>query len=183
MSFPISFITLALGTISWHFHVREVVLDNLGIMDKVKVAPFFLSIIVSKVFVLANTFENLRLSMADCSGCNWHLHAICLLLLIVAIQMTLHLKMKYSTRRSIFGSLANVITLWLPSHMETLQVWSKKNFQLIFCVRYLKVARLLSRWHDHLVGYFSPLFTSATYSSKARSLSLLENLKVLTVLT
>ena len=139
MSYPISFITLALGTVSWHFHVREVVLDNLGIMDKVKVAPFFLSIIVSKVFVLANAIENLRLSMADCRGCNWHLHAICLLLLIVATQMILHLKMKYSTRRSIFGSLANVITLWRPSHKETLQVWSLTHFYsayILLCITY-----------------------------------------------
>ena len=48
MSYPLSFVSLLLGTISWHFHNKEVVLDTLKLSEKLKVVPFFLVIIVQK---------------------------------------------------------------------------------------------------------------------------------------
>ena len=48
MSYPLSFVSLLLGTISWHFHNKEVVLDTLKLCQKLKVVPFFLVMIVQK---------------------------------------------------------------------------------------------------------------------------------------
>ena len=112
ISFPLSFLSLALGTIAWHFHHREIVLNNLRFVQKVKVSPFFLFIILKKVWVLANLFNTLRLL-------NYHEFIILPFLLVILAQIVLHLYMGYSLKRTCLGSLANVITLWSPTHEET----------------------------------------------------------------
>ena len=115
LSFPISFLTLALGTLTWHFHEREIVLDNLKISEKIKSIPFFVAIITSKVWVMALFIDTLRLVLRDSEM--WMYVAIStLVFLIIGFQLGLHLMMKFTTGRSVVGSLANLITLWRPSH-------------------------------------------------------------------
>ena len=58
-SFPVSFFTLVMGTIVWHFHINEVILDNLRWKRKGQVTPFFFFIIIQKVWVMADLCSKL----------------------------------------------------------------------------------------------------------------------------
>ena len=60
LAYPMSIGSLVLGTISWHFHRKETVLETLTIMDRIKVAPFFILVILTKVWVLADTLNTLH---------------------------------------------------------------------------------------------------------------------------
>ena len=60
LSYPISLGSLVLGTISWHFHIKETVLQTLTILDRILVFPFFTAIILTKVWVLTDTLNTLH---------------------------------------------------------------------------------------------------------------------------
>ena len=121
LSLPISFLSLLLGTISWHFHVREVVLDNLSLKQKISIAPFFLSIIVTKVWVLAHLLNTVtilaeaqtKLAIGVCIA------LFTPLILIIGIQILLHFILTFSVKSALLGSIANLTTLWRPSHDES----------------------------------------------------------------
>ena len=121
LSYPSSFISLLLGTISWHFHVREVILDNLSLTHKLKVVPFFFSITVTKVWTMAHLINTLT-SLAET---NIELQLIVYMvkllpcLITITSQFILHWKMRFSFQTTILGSLANLTTLWRPTHDES----------------------------------------------------------------
>ena len=69
MSYPLSFVSLLLGTISWHFHNKEVVLDTLKWSQKLKVVPFFLVIIVQKAGIFfVHLTDNVNKGLAGISS-------------------------------------------------------------------------------------------------------------------
>ena len=121
ISFPISFISLLSGTILWHFHVKEVIRENLSIVQKIKVAPFFLCIVVAKVWVMADLCNTLSCIAKENAHYSLLLDVAKLLLFLTAIsiQVVLHLGMRFSLKVAVLGSLANLTTLWRPTQNES----------------------------------------------------------------
>ena len=101
--------SFGLGTLSWHFFVKETVLRSLTICERLKVIPFFLIIILTKVWVMADLTITL------------HTFSYAMMVPIAAvavIQFFLHQRMKFSLNASCLGSLANMVTIWRPTHDE-----------------------------------------------------------------
>lgn len=121
LSYPISFISLLLGTISWHFHVREAVLDNLTWKQKIKVVPFFFLIMVKKVWIMANLVNTLALVVEVNIKSIVIVNVVKALpfLTVISLQLVLHLGMGFSIKSALLGSIANLTTLWRPTHVES----------------------------------------------------------------
>ena len=121
LSYPISFISLLLGTISWHFHVREVVLDNLTWKQKFKVVPFFFLIVVKKVWIMANLVNTLALVVEANIESIVIINVVKALpfLTVISLQLVLHLGMGFSIKAALLGCIANLTTSWRPTHVES----------------------------------------------------------------
>ena len=122
MSFPISIVSLVLGTIQWHFHHKEIVLESLTLKDKLKVAPFFVLIILTKVWVIADTCNTLdRVVRAHTEETAWiYLVKVLPFAVILVSQVILHLKIGFSIKRSMIGGLANISSLGRPQNIISL---------------------------------------------------------------
>ena len=121
VAFPISFLSLVLGTMSWHFHLKETVFETLTLLDRIKVAPFFLCIIVSKVWVMSDFLNTLRLVLqinVDIQSII-HISLMMTIFLLIGIQIFLHKLAKFKFAESWLGSMANLVTLWRPTHDES----------------------------------------------------------------
>ena len=59
-SYPMSFISLALGTVAWHWHIRDTIEERLKIVEMLKSVPFFLFNIIPRVWCLADLVSTLR---------------------------------------------------------------------------------------------------------------------------
>ena len=105
-----------MGTITWHFHVREVILDNLSMKQKAKAGPFFLIIVIQKSWVLADLCSTMELIEI-----RWlvYLAKALPLLLVIICELVLHLAMAFPLKTATLGSIANLTTLWRPTHDES----------------------------------------------------------------
>ena len=110
-----------MGTITWHFHVREVILDNLPMKQKAKVGPFFLIIVIQKSWVLADLCSTMTLIIPDNKENHWlvHLAKALPILQVIICEMVLHLAMHFPLKTATLGSIANLTTLWRPTHDES----------------------------------------------------------------
>ena len=91
-SFPVSFFSLVMGTIVWHFHINEVILDNLRWKRKGQVTPFFFFIIIQKVWVVADLCSKLSRVPEEMVPSQALLTLLQLLpiILIIAMELMLH---------------------------------------------------------------------------------------------
>ena len=97
-------------------------MDSLSFAQKVKVAPFFSCIVLQKVWVMADLCQTLTKIAEDSSVLVLtHMAMLLPVLTVVSIQLTLHLAMRFSMREAILGSVANLTTLWRPTHNESLR--------------------------------------------------------------
>ena len=119
-SFPVSFFSLVMGTIVWHFHINEVILDNLRWKRKGQVMPFFFFIIIQKVWVVADLCSKLSMVSEEAVPNQALLTLLQLfpITLIIAMELMLHVWIGFPTRSTILGSMANLTTLWRPTHDE-----------------------------------------------------------------
>ena len=120
-----------MGTITWHFHVREVILENLSMKQKAKAGPFFLIIVIQKSWVLADLCSTVTMifldnkeifRVLDNRGIHWLVFSakalpICL---VIICEMVLHLAMSFPLKTATLGSIANLTTLWRPTHDESI---------------------------------------------------------------
>ena len=123
LAFPISYVSLVLGTISWHFHHRENIMNNLKISQKLRVFPFFLVIITTKVWALADFFNTvwdvLNENNLESNGIILSASVMLPFLVILCVQTIVHRAAKCTMEESVLGSLANVISLCRPTHEES----------------------------------------------------------------
>ena len=128
VSYPFSIISLVTGTIYWHFHRKDIIekeeKERLKISDVAKVAPFFTMIIVTKVWVIADTCATLHsLSETMVENHKWPEVSIQIVKslpfsLPFIAQIFLSLKMKLSFKETVMNCLANQISLWRPTHKK-----------------------------------------------------------------
>ena len=59
-SYPMSFISLSLGTVAWHWHIRDTIEDRLRFVEKIKSVPFFLFNIIPRVWCMSDLVNTLR---------------------------------------------------------------------------------------------------------------------------
>ena len=142
-----------MGTITWHFHVREVILDNLPMKQKAKVGPFFLIIVIQKSWVLADLCSTMELIEI-----RWlvYLAKALPLLLVIICELVLHLAMAFPLKTAALGSIANLTTLWRPTHDES---------QNEKCLRFYKYESILS---SLLNLFFSLLSLTLNYAMGKR---------------
>ena len=113
-----------MATISWHFHHRETVQNNLKFVQKLAVAPFFLIIPTTKVWVMADVC-NITWDLAqkyeikDTALAVVYLIPIGIFLLVLTLQAIVLRQLKYSLLETTLGSLANLISLCRPTHEES----------------------------------------------------------------
>lgn len=122
LAFPVSYISLVLGTMSWHFHLRETVLDNLRFMEKLKIGPFFLVTITTKVWVtsdLCNTIHGLLQEKFEqlASALGWT--PLLPFLIMFCVQMVLHYKLHFSVKQMWLGSISGLASVRRPTHYES----------------------------------------------------------------
>ena len=143
-----------MGTISWHFHVREVILDNLPMKQKAKAGPFFLIIVIQKSWILADLCSTMELIVLDNTKQHWlvYLAKAFPLLLAIICEMVLHLAMHFPLKTATLGSIANLTTIWRPTHDES---------QNDKCQRFYKYETLLS---SLLYFFFSLLSLILNYN-------------------
>ena len=118
MSYPVSFISVLLGTITWHFHSKDIQ-NNLTFTEQRRVVPFFLIIILTKSWVMAELCQTISIATTDWAKVWFYSTVALLFLLLITAQLILHVKMKYSIVESLFGSLANLVSLARPTHDES----------------------------------------------------------------
>ena len=154
LAYPISFLSLVMGTITWHFHVREVILDNLSMKQKAKAGAFFLTIVFQKSWVLADLCSTMGSTFLDNTEINWlvYLSKALPLFLVIICEMALYLAMSFPLKTAILGSIANLTTLWRPTHDES------KNDK---CRRFYKYETILS---SLLFFFFSLLSLILNYT-------------------
>ena len=121
LAYPISFLSLVMGTITWHFHIREVVLENLPITQKAKAGPFFLIIVIQKSWIMADLCFTMTTIVWDHTELNWLVYLVKALplFLVIICEMVLHLAMPFPLKTATLGSIANFTTLWRPTHDES----------------------------------------------------------------
>ena len=124
LAFPFSYISLVMGTISWHFHHRETVQNNLKFVQKLAVAPFFLIIPTTKVWVMAdvcNTTWDLaqKYEIKDNELAVVYLIPMGIFFLVLTLQAIVLRQLNYSLLETTLGSLANLISLCRPTHEES----------------------------------------------------------------
>ena len=133
LSYPISIGSLLLGSISWHYHHKENILDSLTVVEKLRLAPFFVVIIVTKIWVMADASNTLHWATEIILETDFFIqnphqlpfsvlsHFITLLPIIIAIsnQLYLHKKTGFSFKESCLGSLANTVSLGRPTLDES----------------------------------------------------------------
>ena len=121
LAYPISFLSLVMGTITWHFHIREVVLENLPITQKAKAGPFFLIIVIQKSWVMADLCSTMTMIVLENTDIHWlvYLAKALPLFLVITCEMVLHLAMPFPLKTATLGSIANITTLWRPTHDES----------------------------------------------------------------
>ena len=109
-----------MGTITWHFHVREVILDNLPIKQKAKAGPFFLTMGIQKSWVLAELCSTMTPIVLENLETFWlvYLAKALPLFLVILCELVLHTAMSFSLKTATLGSIANLTTLWRPTHDE-----------------------------------------------------------------
>ena len=138
LSYPMSIVSLLLGSISWHYHHKENILDSLTLLEKIKVSPFFVFIIVTKVWVMADTCNTLHwttefwaCNLRKNVGCWLFTHIITFLPLMIAliVQLIMHVKTKFTFKQSCLGSMANIVSLGRP----TLDESKNKAVSILYC--------------------------------------------------
>ena len=147
-----------MGTITWHFHVREVILENLPMKQKAKAGPFFLIIVIQKSWVLADLCSTMELIVLDNKKMHWLIYLAKAFPLFLAIicEMVLHLAMHFPLKTATLGSIANLTTLWRPTHDES---------QNEKCLGFYKYESLLS---SLLNIFFSLLSLTLNYTMGKR---------------
>ena len=111
-----SFVSLTLGSVTQQ-RLREEINDEFGIVEKASVAPFFLVVCITKVWILTELMWTLH-------EVNWYLTLIPVIAL-GAIQLTLHLVMKVEWQESVFSMVGNLTTVRRPeaSHKTCLKLF------------------------------------------------------------
>ena len=109
LAWPVSFITMVLTCISWHYHHKEVQ-GSLSWGTKLKVMPFFFVSVCMKVWVLALTSH-------ACKGSAWSATPV---MLIIVYQVILHKTIGFASKDVVSGAVHNLSGLGRPT-VDTLQ--------------------------------------------------------------
>ena len=86
-----------------------------------KVAPFFLSIIITKVWTMAhfvNSITTLTEAYTDFALVIFT-DKLLPFIFLIGLYLALHMRMKFSFKSSLLGSVASLTTLWRPVHDES----------------------------------------------------------------
>ena len=145
LAWPVSYFSLVLGTISWHFHIREIVLENLSFLDRMKVVPFFFIIITTKVWVTADLCNTIHAVMEGLSGLFTSLAIVAPFALTFGLQVALHWALRFPTQQTLLGSIGGLTTLKRPTHEESkdesvIQLYKKET--LVSSLAYATMASI-----------------------------------------
>ena len=122
LAFPVSYLSLVLGTLSWHFHIRETVLDNLRFVEKLKICLFFLVTVTTKVWVtseLCNTIQGLVQEKLDTLTSTLGWMPLLPFLIMFCVQMVLHHNLQFSAKQMWLGSISGLASVRRPTHCES----------------------------------------------------------------
>ena len=108
-TFPLSFASLTLGSTSQQ-HLEKEVQDNFGILEKLKVFPFFFIVCLAKVWILSDAM--------------WAMHQVhpylasIPVLLMLAVQTALHVKMSVKWREVLYSAIGNLSSMRRPVNQD-----------------------------------------------------------------
>ena len=123
LAYPLSLVSLTWGSLT-HQNLKAELNDKFGFVAKLKIAPFFLVVAFTKVWILTESMQNLK---------EIHVGLTLLPALAVAsIQFALHLIMKVNWQDSVFSTIGNMSSLRKPEGDQK------------FCLRLYKVESFTS---------------------------------------